>query len=93
MYDITVFVEEKQITGKTFMRLNEGDLEGYVFFFPVFLLYLFFVSFLRYGLFLIIGFDIKVRTTNSPPHPPPLRLPLPGTKRPTRPDMGVRLRP
>ena len=31
--DITVFFREKQITGKTFLRLNEGDLEGYVFFF------------------------------------------------------------
>ena len=31
--DIIAFVKEKQITGKTFLRLNEGDLEGYVFFF------------------------------------------------------------
>ena len=34
--DIIAFVKEKQITGKTFLRLNEGDLEGYVFFFPSF---------------------------------------------------------
>ena len=31
--DIIAFVKEKQITGKTFLRLNEGDLEGYVSFF------------------------------------------------------------
>ena len=30
--DITVFIKEKQTMGKTFLRLNEGELEGYVFF-------------------------------------------------------------
>jgi hypothetical protein len=40
--DITAFVKEKQIMGKTFLRLNDGDLEGYVFFSLV-LLSLFFV--------------------------------------------------
>ena len=28
MRDIIAFVKEKQITGKSFLRLNEGDLEG-----------------------------------------------------------------
>ena len=42
-YDITAFVKEKQITGKTFLRLNEGDLEGYVFFLSLVLLFLFLV--------------------------------------------------
>ena len=37
--DIIAFVKEKQIPGKTFLRLNEGNLEGYVFF----LSFLFFV--------------------------------------------------
>ena len=31
--DLIAFVKEKQITGKTFLRLNEGDLEGYVFYY------------------------------------------------------------
>ena len=35
--DIIAFVKEKQITGMTFLRLNEGDLEGYVFSFSLFL--------------------------------------------------------
>ena len=46
---ITAFVKEKQITGKTYLRLNEGALEGYVFLFSLvlpFLLFLF-ISTLR----------------------------------------------
>ena len=35
--EIIAFVNDKQITGKTFLRLNEGDLEGYVFFFFLFI--------------------------------------------------------
>ena len=38
--DITAF-KEKQIAGKTLLRLNEGDLEGYVFFFSLALLFSF----------------------------------------------------
>ena len=49
--DIIAFVKEKQITGKTFLRLNEGDLEGYVFFFSSF-------SFLF--LILIIGLNQRL---------------------------------
>jgi hypothetical protein len=33
--DITEFVKEKQIAEKTFLRLNQGDLEGYVLFFSL----------------------------------------------------------
>ena len=36
---ITAFVKERQITGKTFLTLNEGDMEGYVFFFSLVLLF------------------------------------------------------
>lgn len=43
---ISLFVKKKQITGKTFLRLNEGDLAGYVFFFFLVLLFLFLVLFL-----------------------------------------------
>jgi len=38
--DITAFIKERQITGKTFLRLNEDDLNGYVFFFTCFYFYL-----------------------------------------------------
>jgi len=69
--NITAFVKEKQITGKAFLRLTEGDLEGYVFFFSFVLLFLCFV-------FISISannwIESKVRTTNNSPHPPPLRL-------------------
>ena len=40
MRDIIAFVKEKQIAGKSFLRLNEGDLEGSVFFFSSFSLFL-----------------------------------------------------
>ena len=36
--DIIAFVKEKQITRKMFLKLNEGDLEGYVSFFFFFFL-------------------------------------------------------
>ena len=43
--DIIAFVKEKQITGKSFLRLKEGDLEGYVFFsFPLTLFCLLYLS-------------------------------------------------
>lgn len=43
---ISLFVKKKQITGKPFLRLNEGDLAGYEFFFFLVLLFLFLVLFL-----------------------------------------------
>ena len=40
--DITGFVTKKQITEKMFLTLNEGDLDRYVFFLFLVLLFLFF---------------------------------------------------
>ena len=51
--DIIVFVKEKQITRKTFLKLNEINLEGYVFFFSV-------VLPLDFYLVLIIGSNLKL---------------------------------
>ena len=41
MRDMTGFVTEKQITEKMFLTLNEGDLDRYVFFLFLGLLFLF----------------------------------------------------
>ena len=55
--DLIAFVKEKQITEKKFLRLNEGDLEGYVFLLPWFfpLSHIYVTDYI----FLMIGLDIK----------------------------------
>ena len=60
--DLIAFVKEKQITEKTFFRLNEGDLEGYVFLLPWFfpLSYIYVTGYI----FLLIGLDIKDQGPN-----------------------------
>ena len=74
---ITASVKEKQITEKTFLRLNEGALEGYVFLFPLVLPLLLFL-FLRYGLQISnnwirykgLNFQQPTTPTSSPPPAP-----------------------
>ena len=69
--DIIASAKKKQITEKTFLRLNEGALEGYVFLFSLILPFLsFFFIYVTGYIFLIIGLDLKVRTANNTPHPP-----------------------
>ena len=75
--DIIAFVKEKRITGKFFLRLNEGDLEGYVFFFPFYLK-------------LMIGLYQRLEL---PKTHHALHLSLSLSKRPRWPDMGVRVGP
>ena len=80
--DITAFVKEKQITRKTFLRLNEGDLEGYVFIFSLVLPCFLFLFILRYGLHISnnwIGYrgpNCQQRTTptSSPPLAPYIKI-------------------
>ena len=60
--DLIAFVKEKQILEKTLLRLNEGDLEGYVFLLPWFfpLSHIYVTDYI----FLMIGLDIKDHGTN-----------------------------
>ena len=60
--DLIAFVKEKQILEKMLLRLNEGDLEGYVFLLPWFfpLSYIYVTGYI----FLLIGLDIKDQGPN-----------------------------
>ena len=67
--DITAFIKQKQITGKMFLRLNEGDLEGYV---------LLFSLVLPFVLFLYISINwIGYRGPNCQQHTTPTSSPPP----------------